>query len=123
MRILLSISLCALLAGCGGDSDSAVTSGPPASTASTPASAAAPSGGAAAVTIADFMFGEPLTVDKGAKVTFTNEDTAPHNAVADAFKTTDLEKGDSDVVTFDTAGTFDYICTFHPYMKGSITVR
>lgn len=99
MRILLVVPLTALLIGCG--SDSTTTS----------------------VTIADFKFGAPLTVAKGAAVTFENTDSAPHNAVGDAFKTADLQKGDRDTVTFGEAGTFDYVCTFHPFMKGSIVVR
>lgn len=128
MRILLTIPLSLLLVGCGGDSSND-TGSSPAATGTTPAAQTAPAGGgagagkAATVEISDFKFGEAITVAKGAEVTFVNLDAAPHNAVGDGFKSADLTKGESDVVTFDTAGTFDYVCTFHPFMKGSITVQ
>ena len=51
-------------------------------------------------------------------MTWENTDNAPHNVVGDDFKTKDLEQGDSDTVTFDKTGTYDYVCTFHPFMKG-----
>lgn len=127
MRLLLIIPLTALLVGCGSDSKTE-TSGP-APAASTSTATPAPSGGSSAsnkpqtVEIAEFKFGEPVTVAIGTKVTWKNLDDAPHNAVGDKFKTADLEKGESDTVTFDEPGTYDYICTFHPYMKGSVVVE
>lgn len=113
--MLLTISLAALVAGCGGD-DAAMTAteGAPQAT-----------GGAAkkTVTIEDFKFGAPVEVAAGGKVTWTNRDTAPHNAVGDEFMTADLDRGESDTVTFDRPGTYDYVCTFHAFMKGSVVVR
>jgi plastocyanin len=114
MRILLTIPLTALLIGCGGDSTTDRAGTPPAD---------APPSAVKTVTIADFEFGAPVTVAPGTTVTFTNTDSAPHNAVGDDFKTADLEWGERDTVTFDQAGTYDYVCTFHPFMKGSIVVR
>jgi plastocyanin len=115
MRILLTIPLAILLIGCGSESSTDTTAG------TTPASA--PPSAAKTVKIADFKFGAPLTVSKGTTVTWENTDSAPHNVVGDDFKTSDLEQGDKDTVTFDKTGTYDYVCTFHPFMKGSITVR
>lgn len=114
MRILLTLPLTALLIGCGSDSKTETTGDTP---------AAAPTNAAKTVKIADFKFGPPLTVSKGTKVTFENTDAAPHNAVGDKFKSADLTEGESDTVTFTKAGTYDYVCTFHPFMKGSITVQ
>ncbi|MFL5843631.1 MAG: plastocyanin/azurin family copper-binding protein [Solirubrobacteraceae bacterium] len=114
MRILLTIPLTALLIGCGSSSSN--------DTAGTTPAPATPSA-AKTVKIADFKFGAPLTVAKGAKVTFENTDSAPHNAVGDGFKTKDLKKGESDTLTFDKAGTYDYMCTFHPFMKGTVVVQ
>ncbi len=79
--------------------------------------------GEGAVRIVDFAF-QPttLTVTPGTVVTWTNEDSAPHTATGDNFDTGMLNRGDSDSVTFETPGTYDYICTYHPAMEGSIIV-
>jgi plastocyanin len=81
--------------------------------------------GSGQVRIVDFRF-EPslLTVTPGTIVTWTNEDSAPHTATAEdeSFDTGRLDKGESGEVTFDTSGTFDYICVYHPYMEGSVLV-
>ncbi|MDO8612274.1 MAG: cupredoxin family copper-binding protein [Dehalococcoidia bacterium] len=78
------------------------------------------------VRIADFRF-EPtvLTVTPGTVVKWTNEDSAPHTATArdGSFDTGRLNEGESSEITFDTAGTFEYICEFHPSMEGRITVQ
>ena len=34
-----------------------------------------------------------------------------------------MNEGESSEITFDTAGTFEYICEFHPSMEGRITVQ
>ena len=77
------------------------------------------------VRIIDFDY-EPsvLEVTLGTDVTWTNEDGAPHTATAqgDTFDTGRLDKGESGGITFDTPGTYEYICTYHPYMEGRIVV-
>ncbi len=79
--------------------------------------------GQGAVRIADFSF-QPttLTVTPDTVVTWTNQDSAPHTATGDNFDTGMLKQGDSNSVTFDTPGTYNYICTYHPAMKGSVVV-
>ena len=110
-RSLLLIPVLALLvAGCGGKSD---------------AKPAAPSGGTA-VRIATFAYKPAtLTVSKGSRVRFTNEDRAAHTATADdrSFDTQGIDKGHAAQVTFTRAGTFPYHCDFHPFMKGVVVVR
>ena len=85
----------------------------------------APAAGAGAVTIKDFAF-DPgdLSVAKGTTVTWKNDDSATHRIKSGdgSFDSKDLKNGDSFEHTFDTAGTFDYICGIHPSMKGKITV-
>jgi plastocyanin len=63
-------------------------------------------------------------VPVGATVTFTNRDSATHDAQADdeSWETENLENGDSEAVTFDSAGDWLYKCTIHPAMKARITV-
>ena len=77
------------------------------------------------VRIADFMY-EPsvLEVTPGTAVKWTNEDSAPHTATAkeDSFDTGKLDEGESGEITFETTGTYDYICTYHPYMTGRVVV-
>ncbi|MFH8660699.1 cupredoxin family copper-binding protein [Streptomyces afghaniensis] len=68
-----------------------------------------------------------LSVPVGSTVTWTNQDTAPHDV-----KTTSgpvpihspmLDKGESWSFTFTTAGSYGYVCTVHPNMTAGITVR
>lgn len=86
---------------------------------------AAGHGGLHQVTIARHKFTEAnLEISVGESVEFTNEDGAPHTATADdgSFDTGRLGKGDSATIVFETAGTFEYFCKFHPGMRGTITV-
>ena len=65
-----------------------------------------------------------LSIAAGDTVTFVNQDSAPHTATAEGtFDTGRLRQGQSGQVTFDAAGSFAYVCTVHPAMKGTITVQ
>jgi amicyanin len=87
-----------------------------------PKAVAAASG---SVTIADFSFSPgTITVNQGDTVTWVNNGPTPHSATASgAFDTGILRKGQSGSHTFNEAGTFAYICTPHPYMKGTVVVQ
>jgi len=77
------------------------------------------------VTISDFKFApKSITVNVGDTVTWTNKGPAAHTATAKngSFDTGLLQKGESGSATFDKAGTFAYICTPHPFMKGMVKV-
>ncbi len=78
-----------------------------------------------AVTIKGMKFSPAtLSVKAGDTVTFTNQDSAPHTATAKgAFDTGRLNKGQSKRITIGSAGSFAYICTIHPMMKGKITAK
>ncbi len=92
-----------------GESDEAATAREDAPEATAAASAD--------VDIVDFLF-EPkkVTVTVGDSVTWTNLDPDLHDATADddSFGTKFLEEGDSEAITFDEKGTFNYICSLHP---------
>lgn len=76
------------------------------------------------VAIQDFAFNpSTITVDAGSIVTWTNEDSAPHRIKSDTFNSANLNRGDSFQHTFNTPGTYDYICGIHPSMKGKVVVR
>lgn len=77
------------------------------------------------VSIANFAFAPaPLTVKKGTKVTWTNQDSVGHTATGDSDGPASslLNQGGSYSFTFDTVGTFPYHCSPHPFMKGTVTV-
>jgi plastocyanin len=132
--VVLSLGLVAC-----GSSDSDTTSGgaetsPPASEETSPGvdetteSKPAPSGEAAKaekVQIVEFTYEpDPVVVQVGGKVTWQNEDTAPHTATADdgSFDTGTIEQGKLGSATFKEAGTFPYICEIHPTMQGTVEV-
>lgn len=110
---------------CGGDDGDTTASQ---TTATAGAQGTAPAGTAAgdAVNIRDFKF-EPvsLTTAVGTTVTFTNDDAQAHTATADdrSFNSDSIAAGANVPVTFDTAGTFMYFCSFHPFMKGTVVVE
>jgi plastocyanin len=88
-------------------------------------SAAAPDGTTGAVSIVDFGF-EPadLTVAAGTTVTWTNTGAATHTVKWSdgAPESTGLTSGATYQRTFDTAGSFPYVCGIHGSMSGTITV-
>jgi plastocyanin len=78
-----------------------------------------------AIAIADFAFTPPeLSVASGTVITWTNNDGVSHTVDSDddSFVSETLTGGAKFSYTFDTAGTFDYICGIHPSMAGTITV-
>jgi plastocyanin len=75
------------------------------------------------VHMSDFAFHpQSLSVHTGDTVIFQNDDDVTHNVSTDAFKSPDIEGGKSWKYTFSKAGTYAYVCTYHPGMKGTITV-
>jgi plastocyanin len=73
----------------------------------------------------DFVFSpSSVTVATGATVTWTNNGTAPegHDVTGDGLASGILQEGQSYSNTFSSAGTFNYICSLHPFMEGSVTV-
>ncbi|MEV0907045.1 cupredoxin domain-containing protein [Streptomyces hokutonensis] len=68
-----------------------------------------------------------LTITAGTTVTWTNEDTAPHDVKTTsgpvAIHSPMLSKGQSWSFTFTTAGSYGYVCTVHPGMTARMTVQ
>jgi plastocyanin len=96
---------------------------PEASPEASPAASPVVGGGEEAVSIIDFAF-EPQTlqVPVGTTVVWTNDGSAPHTVTGDPLDSGTLSAGDSFQFTFNSAGTFDYVCAFHPQMTGTIEV-
>jgi amicyanin len=78
------------------------------------------------VAIDNFTFTpQRLTVKAGATVSWTNKDDIPHAiaAVNKLFKSKTLDTDDAYSFTFATPGTYDYFCSLHPHMTGTIVVE
>jgi len=78
------------------------------------------------ISIANFAFAPAaLTIGAGETVTWVNEDGAPHGlAYKDGAQGIDpLLPGARFSRTFDKPGSYDYVCSLHPYMSGRVIVR
>ncbi len=78
------------------------------------------------VQIADFAFAPAtVTVTAGDTVTWTNADPVAHTATAtdSSWDTGDIAEGASASITFNTPGTYSYLCTPHPTMTGTVVVE
>lgn len=110
MKRLIAITAlaAAVLAACGGEDQAPASQAPVADPV---------------VTIADMEFQNgTVTIEEGTTVTWVWED-APmeHDVVFDSFQSP-LQAEGTFSHTFDEAGTYEYHCTPHPFMKGTITV-
>jgi len=110
--------LTCLAAGC--------SSGP----APAPGAATTPSPAAGnTVRIQNFAFDPTsLTVMTGTTVTWVNEDSVPHTVVSGegdpaVFSSAPIPAGGSYTFTFTAPGTYQYICSIHPSMKGTVIVQ
>ena len=78
------------------------------------------------VGIDNFTFNpQKLTIKSGTTVTWTNRDDIPHTvaAVDREFKSKALDTGDAYSFTFTTPGSYQYFCSLHPHMTGTIVVE
>jgi len=140
-KILIVLAMLVLLAACAPQAQPAmpaaqpepVVEQPPAAVPADQPSAPAPAETASAagtthdVDIQGFKFNPAIiTVSAGDTVRWNNKDSAPHDATADdqSWATrTPLRKGESDTVTFDTPGTYEYHCAIHSNMKAKVIVQ
>jgi nitrite reductase (NO-forming) len=58
-------------------------------------------------------------------VVWTNKDSSPHTvtAVGKGFDSGNMNAGDSFTYTFTAPGTYQYTCSYHPWMKGTVIVK
>lgn len=119
-----------------------VTAAQVATAAATPAvtdvtaspSAGVANAGGSAVDIVEPPFQSPqtwafrpaqLAVKVGTKLTWTNSGAVAHTVTADqagVFDSGSVDPKASFTFTFSAPGTFAYHCTFHPWMKATVTV-
>lgn len=90
-----------------------------------PTAQGTPTTGVTHLTIRQYAY-QPATIQVtvGTTVTWTNQDNVPHsvtlkNGMADSGL---LKQGQFFSYTFQAAGTYQYYCTVHPYMTGTVIV-
>ncbi|BBY04408.1 cupredoxin domain-containing protein [Mycobacterium seoulense] len=119
-----ALAVAVLLAGCSA-SRPAAGSGTGVPTGSTSVTAPAAPVGGDQVTIDGFAFAPAtLTVAAGTTVTWTNRDEEPHTVAASdgSFHSPGMGTGATFTHTFTDPGTFDYVCSIHPMMRGTVVV-
>jgi plastocyanin len=81
-------------------------------------------GANASVSIVDYAF-QPadVTISVGESVTWMNRGTATHTVSGDGFDSGNLTTGKTYMHAFSQAGSFQYQCNIHTYMKGTVTVQ
>jgi plastocyanin len=78
------------------------------------------------VHIKNFAYAPPtVNVKTGDAVTFVNDDSTPHTVTASdkSFDSGNMDPNATWKYTYAKAGTYAYICTYHPYMKGTVVVK
>ena len=78
------------------------------------------------VKIDNFAFApQRIVVQAGTTVTWINADDAPHTVASSTkvFKSGALDTEDKFSFTFTTPGTYEYFCSLHPHMTGTIVVE
>jgi plastocyanin len=123
MRSRLTLLPLAALLACGGSSDS---TGP-----GTGGTGGTGGSSAVATTSVDMQSNKfsptAIRVAPGATVTWTNSDGYPHNvsfaATAGSIKINDFPSGSRTLQMPSAAGTYNYTCSLHSGMNGSVTVQ
>jgi plastocyanin len=81
------------------------------------------------IEIKNMMFTPPqITVHKGDAVVWTNNDNTTHTVIDDLSNvggpaSGNVEPGSSYSFTFTKTGSFQYHCSIHPSMRGTIVVQ
>jgi plastocyanin len=77
----------------------------------------------ATIGVSDYQF-EPAdtTVQVGDPVTWVWDGQSQHNVVGEGFQSADQSSGTFEY-TFEQPGTYEYACTIHPGMDGSVVVE
>jgi plastocyanin len=136
--LLALLALAVVAAGCGGGDDDDGDSGNGGGNAPAAEEPAAPSadhdregsggtGPGTQVSMKDIKFNPgTVTIKAGGKVTWTNDDSVGHDVTADDFESGSpggIEGGSTFSHTFKKAGTYDYVCSVHPGMEGTVKVK
>ncbi len=64
-----------------------------------------------------------VTITVGESVTWANDDAVIHTVVGETFSSGNIAPGATFTHTFDEPGIYEYECTIHPGMIGTVTVE
>jgi plastocyanin len=128
------LALTVVAAGCGSDDNKSSDSGGGGTKSEAKPKAGGGGGGtgkAAAVSLKNIQFSpKTLSVAKGATVTWTNDDSVNHDVTKTggpgpkfSSGSGNMAQGDTYKQKLTTAGPIQYVCTVHPGMTGTITVK
>ena len=128
---LCSIVVCGLVAaGCGSSNSSSSNTQ---TQKAPPAAPAAPKKAGKTVAVAQKNIAfvpSSVSVAKGTTVKWTNQDSVNHDVTKKSGPGPDFSSGQGNLArgasyqqTFNTSGTINYVCTVHPGMAGTITVK
>lgn len=91
-----------------------------------PTKGATPAASRVEVSIANFAY-QPANVitGRGSTIVWTNRDTVAHTVTADdgSFDSGSIAPGDAFEQRFDKNKSYSYTCSFHPQMKGTMTIE
>jgi plastocyanin len=75
------------------------------------------------ISIEGFAFNpSSIEIFAGDNVRWTNLDTAEHTVTGPTFSSGNIPIGQSYAFQFTTPGTYEYVCSIHPFMKGTVVV-
>ena len=128
--LLACVALAVVVAGCGCGDDNSSDVGSSSDTKETPAPKADDTGetnaGGPQVIMKDIKFNPAsLKAKAGQTVTWTNDDSVGHDVTSDGFNSGgagNIEPGKTFTHKFAKAGTYKYVCSVHPGMKGTVKV-
>jgi len=68
---------------------------------------------------------EPASLEAavGDTIVWVNRDVVPHTATSDYLDTGNVGAGEDRFVVLDRKGVVEYVCAYHPTMKGTVDVR
>jgi plastocyanin len=130
--LIACLALGLVVAGCGGDDDDDGGGGGGGGGAASQEESGGGGGGGAQVSMQNIQFNPAdVTIKAGEKVTWTNEESVPHDVDGDgpggkfsSGPVGGMQQGDTFSHTFDKPGTYKYVCRVHaPGMAGTITVK
>ena len=120
------LAAASVAAGCG-EQNEPESSSPARPAASTPEATTDSVPAKTAATIEGFTYSPArVTVRRGGKVTWSNEDASNHTVTFAEDGPEDignLRAGRRATVQFTEPGSYAYICEFHPGMAGTVEVR